>query len=238
MLGNYDELINLEIFNTPYKIKVKGFIETTYQGVDIYILETHGKVYALEMNDNHNDFILHDDLETAEDLKLILKIGNNCYKLDELLTINQNELPWYSVFDSNVFSIENVSEKKFDILKGEWVNITTTKAILQDEIKEKIKEKPVSKQELTKHVFGIEPSIQPLTLEDLIEHTKKKVSTSEESEDNDDMTNSMGCRTPLYPTLEDLIKNLEEIEKTGAKLNDEVDTIAKLMKKYSSHEER
>ena len=55
MIGDYVDLKNIEIFNTPYRIKLKGYLETQYQGVTVYILETHGKMYALELNDNHEN---------------------------------------------------------------------------------------------------------------------------------------------------------------------------------------
>ena len=168
-------------------------------------------------------------------LEFVLKIAEECYKISKPLIINNDDLPWYRSFDSNLLSIENITEKRYDMSKCEFVDISLMKMILKDEAKKEMEK--CNKSELKSHIFGIAPSLEKgLTLDDIINSIYDN--PSEDTEDNDEMGPSMGCRTRI-PTLEDLLKGMRVMTPKSA-LEDkvfsaELERTLKILKEYPSH---
>lgn len=208
MIGDYVDLKNIEIFNTPYRIKLKGYLETQYQGVTVYILETHGKMYALELNDNHENFILHDDLESPDDLDYILKIASRNFYADIPFVID-NDPFLLDTFTSNVFRIEKVEMTKYDRMLTPMVTLKDS-AIMRDETRKELKE-CISKKDLKNKIFNINPP------------TLEKTSSKEEV-------------TRKAPTLEDLLDNFKTIMDKDIETQKEIGVLSKVVEQHTKDE--
>lgn len=208
MLGDYIDLKNLEIFNTPYKMKLKGYLETRYQGVNIYFIETHGKLYALEFNDNHEDFILHDDLQCPDDLDYILKIASKGFYADIPFIID-NDPFLLDTFTSNIFRIEKVEVKKYDV-HLEPIIILKDNVVMCDGIKEKLKEY-ISKKDLKNKIFNIK--------EPVLEKSSSKEETVRKG-----------------PTLEDLLNNFKTVTDKDIKTQEDIASLLKTIEQHTKDE--
>lgn len=188
MTGKVSELNKLSIFNTPYRLKVKGIAMAPHEFANFYMIETHGKLYALEITGNQ-DYILHDNLNKPEDIDFIMKNVIARYKLDHELIIDDTNIN--IPFKSNIFDIKTITAIVYDKRTLSTTEIDRIGDVFTDEIFKLIeKSKSLSKKDFTNHLFG--KSIESdISLDSIIDANSKP--------------KAMGCRTPL-PTLADFAK--------------------------------
>lgn len=97
---SYEELGQLDIFNTPYKIWFKGIV--SMPNIKLYIIETHGKMYGLETDDDWEKLLIHENINSDSNLNFFNKNASACFSCNEELIISNYEDP----FESNIFNIE------------------------------------------------------------------------------------------------------------------------------------
>lgn len=102
----YEDMSNLPLFNTPYKIYMKGILQTKENDY-IYLLYTHGKIFGLFSDSNIDKVKIYNNNE----LNLILENNyiRNCFKYEEELIIDKDT----ELFTSNLFWIEEVGNSPF-----------------------------------------------------------------------------------------------------------------------------
>lgn len=238
MYGSLKELRNLEIFNKPYKITFKGLIASQL-GIEVHLLKTHGEIYALEINNPDNIFVLHDAIEEPEDIDFLLKQRSALYIYDKELTIDDASSPYYVFFNSNILIGINRMEKMYDPRTKKFEDVEKIHVTVNEETQNELTfEKDISA--FKAHIFGqtIEKKQdEAQSLDEMISRLSAHHTPSSE-EDNDEMTESMGCRKP--PTIEDLAKNMEKVQRESVKMSDGPKAMSRILKRKfeGNHEER
>lgn len=103
----YEKLHEFSLFDTPYKIHMKGFINLN--GNDfLYLLYTHGNVYGL-FPEPYVERLMIFENEEIEQLINKSKLLN-CYKYEKELIIKKDS----KIFDSNLFKLEDVGNPPFE----------------------------------------------------------------------------------------------------------------------------
>lgn len=103
----YEKLDSIDFLNTQYKLKLKAVIHML-QTSDIYIIETHGKLYGIKPTDSPTQWDTYKVYDSNEIDDLLLK-SYECYKLNEELTLKHNytSSPSHSTLDSNFFNFDH-----------------------------------------------------------------------------------------------------------------------------------
>lgn len=151
-----EDISKLEVFNTPYKIKLKGFL-TTIDNTAIYVFNSHNNIFAIELSRDRTEIELHNDLYNPLNLDKIYKRSKKLYKRDFDVTINKNEhffnqSPPY--FNSNLFFLVFNDKTRYyevivknDVIK-DYIGKLDQLIVSQKEFNDMLFEKPQKREEI------------------------------------------------------------------------------------------
>lgn len=100
IIYEFNELKNMEIFSTPYKIKLKGYYKTIHK--NSFILESHGEKYLLESHIGIGFSLVP---TSFKDLIIELENQEEAYILNEEVNIN-DIIDGYGVLIITKYGIE------------------------------------------------------------------------------------------------------------------------------------
>lgn len=207
--GKIDKLKELEIFNTPYKIKLKGIVKS--QGsIDSFILETHGKIYAL--TPSLDKFIFNEELDKAADFEEEFPEAILFFKYNKELIVEDSEK-----FKSNIFSIKTIERTFYDRRTCSVKKVLSKELLLNNDIQKELDD--------NRHLYGVDRftfirdlyGIKNETLDDIIETKKVLTEMMEEMEKferikiKSSMRDYTKLTTELTGELTKLANNLESI---------------------------
>lgn len=135
----------LDIFNTLYKIKLKGIV-VSRSAIKTFILKTHDKLYAITSDVDEIKF--YDDIDTPEKFKETFFEDGILY-LDyenEIIVEDSEE------FQSNVFSVKQVLRRYYDKRTLTTKTMLTKQLVLNTDIQDEIDDNR-SKYEVDKNIF-------------------------------------------------------------------------------------
>lgn len=104
----YDDLKEASLFNSPYKIHMKGFIDLSRNDF-IYILYSHGQLFAIKPDDKFGKLTVYTGRKEVEEL-IEEKPFLTCYDFEGEVIIDHNS----ETFNSNLFKIEKVGNPPFE----------------------------------------------------------------------------------------------------------------------------
>lgn len=96
---NFEDIKNLDLFNSNYKVKIKGTISLR-KFDHLYVLESHGELYFLRPNNQKEELMIYKNL-TEEELNSLKKEASICHKYEQEIIIDKSQ----KLFTTNVFSI-------------------------------------------------------------------------------------------------------------------------------------
>ena len=129
----FEELKNEKLLNRPYKIKAKAFgknIQKSYNELMrnlLFIFESHGELYALEINNEKKEYTLHESIN-EEKIKEILGID-----YDQFLMLNKElNFNLLDVLNNNLFHMQE--EELFNFATMSYVKTGNTILVPADDI--------------------------------------------------------------------------------------------------------
>lgn len=135
----------LEIFNTHYKIKLKGIV-VSRSAIKTFILNIHDKLYAITSDVDKIKF--YDDIDTPEKFKeTFFEDGILYLDYNNEIIVEESE-----EFKSNVFSIKQVLRRYYDKRTLTTTTMLTKQLVLNSDIQDEIDDNR-SKYEIDKNTF-------------------------------------------------------------------------------------
>lgn len=119
MIFKCEELKNMEIFNTPYKIKLKGYFKTVHSNG--FILETHGERYLLTTYVGMGFNLIP---ISCKDLIIEIEDQEEIYMLNEEININD-------IFDGCGILIETSRGLEYNVIHKDKLRICTDEQLIK-----------------------------------------------------------------------------------------------------------
>lgn len=202
----------LDIFNTLYKIKLKGIV-VSRSAIKTFILNIHNKLYAITSDVDEIKF--YDDIDTPEKFKEIFFEDGILY-LDynnEIIVEESEE------FKSNVFSIKQVLRRYYDKRTLTTKTMLTKQLVLNTDIQDEI-DNNRSKYKIDKNIFirklyNIKESSSESRIldEEACEYLLSLIESANKVIDTYDKDKSFATQTEIIKDIYDELLKMEKIMK-------------------------
>lgn len=164
----YEDLKEYPLFNSPYKIQMKGFIDLNRNDF-IFILYSHGQLHALKPDERNEKLMIYSGREEVETL-INLNPFLTCYRYEAEMLINHDT----ELFTSNLFIVEKIGNEPFDEL------FFTADSTMEFMV---MNEQTTNKDKFIDEILSLEPRKEN-TIDELIISASKIKETKEEIEKN------------------------------------------------------